>query len=98
LKPVLDDPAAAVNEAAFSWYPKEGWLGVAMRTDRWRFVEWTKSGETPIRELYDMNADPQNDRNIADRSEHAALCESLGRQLRERFPVQEYQPPPTVKK
>src|SRR6185503_9787165 len=54
LKPVLDDPAATVNDAAFSWYPKEGWLGVAMRLDKWRFVEWTKPGQPPVRELYNM--------------------------------------------
>jgi iduronate 2-sulfatase len=98
LKPVLDDPTATVNDAAFSWYPKEGWLGVAMRTDAWRYVEWTKPGEQPIRELYDMTRDPQNDENIAGRPEHAALCDSLSKRLRERFPVQEYQPPPVVKK
>jgi arylsulfatase A-like enzyme len=98
LKPVLDDPAAAVNEAAFSWYPKEGRLGVAMRTDAWRYVEWTIPGEPPIRELYDMTCDPQNDESLADRAEHAALCDSLSKQLRRRFPVQTYEPPPTVKK
>jgi iduronate 2-sulfatase len=61
LKPVLDNPAAVVNEAAFSWYPKEGWLGVAMRTDQWRFIEWTKPGKQTVRELYDMARDPHND-------------------------------------
>ena len=73
LKPVLENPAATVNDAAFSWYPKEGWLGVAMRTDQWRFVEWTKPGQQPVRELYDMARDPQNDLNIADKPEHAKL-------------------------
>lgn len=98
LKPVLEDPAAHVNEAAFSWYPKEGWLGVAMRTDAWRFVEWTKPGQEPVRELYDMTRDPQNDVNIAGQPVHAKLLASLSRRLRERFPVQEFKPPPAAKK
>jgi iduronate 2-sulfatase len=98
LKPVLENPAAVVNDAAFSWYPKDGWLGVAMRTDRWRFIEWTKPGQQPVRELYDMARDPQNDRNLADKPEHAKLLDSLSKRLRERFPVQEFKPPPARKK
>lgn len=94
LKPVLDNPGAVVNDAAFSWYPKEGWLGVAMRTDRWRFIEWTKPGQQPVRELYDMARDPHNDVNLAGQLEHAALLDSLSKRLRERFPVQEFKPPP----
>jgi iduronate 2-sulfatase len=94
LKPVLENPAATVNDAAFSWYPKDGRLGIAMRTDRWRFVEWTKRGQEPVRELYDMIRDPQNDVNLAGHPEKAADLEALSRQLRERFPVQEFKPPP----
>jgi hypothetical protein len=62
----------------------------------WRFI-WTKPGQQPVRELYDMARDPQNDRNIADQPEYAKLRDSLSKQLRERFPVQEFQPPPAGK-
>lgn len=96
LKAVLED-AAAVNDAAFSWYPKEGWLGVAMRTDKWRYIEWTKPGQAPVRELYDMARDPQNDVSVAGQPEHAKLLDSLSKRLRERFPVQEFKPPPPRK-
>ncbi len=88
LRPVLDDPNAMVNEAAFSWYPKSGYLGVTMRTDRWRFVEWAKPGAPPVHELYDQAADPQNDVNVAGKAEHAALVQSLSEQLRAKFPVE----------
>lgn len=94
LRPVLDDPAAVVNDAAFSWYPKAGWLGVAMRTDKWRFVEWTKPGEQPARELYNMVNDPQCDLNVADKPEHEKMLQTLSNRLRERFPVQEFKEPP----
>ncbi len=94
LKPVLDDPSAQVNDAAFSWYPKSGWLGVAMRTDKWRYVEWTKPGEEPQRELYNMAQDPQNNRNLAGGPEHAQTITTLSKRLREKFPVQVFVPVP----
>lgn len=93
LKPVLDDPKVVVDDAAFSWYPKEGWLGVAMRMDKWRYVEWTKPGEETQRELYNMVHDPQNDLNVADKPEHAQLLEVFSKRLREKFPVQEFKEP-----
>lgn len=96
LKPVLDDPTAKVNDAAFSWYPKEGWLGVTMRTEKWRFVEWTKAGQEPVRELYNMELDPQNNVNVANNPEQNGSLEALSRRLRERFPEQEFVPPPTA--
>ncbi|MHB8898574.1 MAG: sulfatase [Thermoguttaceae bacterium] len=94
LKPVLQDPIATVNDGAFSWYPKGGYLGVAMRTDRWRFVEWTKKGAEPVWELYDSLADPQNNLNLAiEPGRHDQLV-ALSAQLRARFPVQNIQSPP----
>lgn len=97
LKPILDDPNAKVNDAAFSWYPKgQGYLGVAMRTDKWRYVEWTKPGAETQRELYNMVNDPQNNQNVADQPEHAKVIEALGKRLREKFPVQEFVPPPAA--
>lgn len=41
---ILDNPALGGDGTAFSWYPKGGYLGVAMRTPRWRFVRWVKPG------------------------------------------------------
>jgi iduronate 2-sulfatase len=93
LRAVLDDPGAAVNDAAFSWYPKSGHLGVAMRTDQWRYVEWTKPGAPTERELYDMVRDPQNDVNVAANPEHEKVIALLSRQLREKFPVQDFKDP-----
>ena len=39
--------------------PRAATSGVAMRTDKWRFVEWTKTGEPPVWELYDSAAIPR---------------------------------------
>jgi hypothetical protein len=69
-----------------------------MRTDAWRYVEWTKTGEQSVHELYDMARDPQNDINLAARSEYGTVCESLHQRLRKQFPVQQFHPPPAGKK
>ena len=95
LKPVLDDPNAKVNDAAFSWYPKgAGYLGVAMRTNKWRYVEWTKPGAETVRELYNMLQDPQNNQNVAAKPEHEKVNQALGKSMREKFQVQEFKAPP----
>ena len=48
LKPILDDTSAQVKDAAFSQFPRrhEGreHMGYAMRTDRYRYVEWLDRG------------------------------------------------------
>ncbi len=66
--------------------PKSGYLGVAMRTQQRRYVEWTKLGETPVSELYDVVNDPQNDFNLAGKPEHAETIAALSKQLRKSFP------------
>lgn len=94
LKPVIEDPNAKVNDAAFSWYPKgQGYLGVSMRTERWRYTEWTKAGTETVRELYSTESDPQNNQNVAAKPEHEKVIEALSKRLRERFPVQDFKQP-----
>ncbi len=84
---LLDDPNAPWDKAAFSEYPKGGNRGVAMRTDRYRYIEWRdKKGELVARELYDHEADPQENQNVADRPENAALCEQLAAQMKAAVP------------
>ena len=65
--PVLRDPAARVREHAFHAFPKEK-LGRAIRTDRYRLVEWKKpsaADDTAELELYDYRLDPNESKNIA---------------------------------
>lgn len=80
---LLDDPKAPWDkQAAFSEYPKGGNKGVAMRTDRYRYVEWRdKKGALVALELYDHATDPQENQNIAGRPENVALLEQLAGQL-----------------
>lgn len=85
-KPLLDDPKGAIKDSGCSWYPKGGYLGVAMRTERWRFVEWRKSGQTSVFELYDHQADAAENQNVAGRSENAETVRQLSDRLQQRFP------------
>lgn len=82
-KPLLDDPQRPWKTAAFSQYPrsqKGGLMGYSMRTDRYRFTVWVaKNDHTKVDaiELYDHQTDPQENQNIAERHENAALVEQL---------------------
>lgn len=64
---VLKDPNARVRDHAFHCYPKEK-LGRAIRTERYRLVEWKKPGApaaTAQIELYDYESDPLETKNLA---------------------------------
>lgn len=67
LAPVLRDPAVRVRDHAFHAYPHAR-LGRAIRTERYRFVEWKNVDEPDAAaalELYDYQTDPLERRNLA---------------------------------
>jgi xylan 1,4-beta-xylosidase len=67
LVPVLKEPGARVRDHAYHAYPKSK-LGRAIRTERYRLVEWREVGkgfETAEYELYDYVSDPLETRNHA---------------------------------
>jgi arylsulfatase A-like enzyme len=92
LKPLLDASAAKVKDAAFSQFPRQhegrDHMGYAMRTDRYRYVEWldAKSGAITSRELYDHTNDATENENIAARAGHAALLAQLNAQMWQTLP------------
>lgn len=66
--PALRDPSVQVDNVAIHVYPRGERLGRAVRTERYRLVEWKKPGdpaESAILELYDYEKDPDETRNIA---------------------------------
>ena len=65
LVPVLKNPSARVRDHAYHAYPK-GKLGRAIRTDRYRLVEWKGSDGPAEYELYDYEEDPNEARNLAE--------------------------------
>ena len=67
LVPVLKDPQARVRDHAYHAYPKAK-MGRAIRTERYRLVEWKKPGapaESAELELYDYEIDPLETKNLA---------------------------------
>ncbi len=67
LVPVLKNPKARVRDHAFHAYPRRK-LGRAIRTERYRLVEWknhAKPDEAAEYELYDYQADPHETQNHA---------------------------------
>jgi iduronate 2-sulfatase len=67
LVPVLRDPTLRVRDHAYHAFPK-GKLGRAIRTERYRFVEWNNPGDPADQaelELYDYQTDPFESVNLA---------------------------------
>ncbi len=68
LVPVLKNPELRIRDHAYHAYPHGGYIGRAIRTERYRMVEW-KNWENPsdvIYELYDYEKYPLETKNIAD--------------------------------
>jgi iduronate 2-sulfatase len=77
LTPLLDRPDRPWKPAVFSQYPRDfkdnrhkkhgDIMGYAVRTDRYRYVQWQewKTGKIVARELYDLDADSDEMNNIA---------------------------------
>lgn len=68
LVPVLKDPKKRVSDHAYHAFPRDRGLGRAIRTERYRLVEWKRPGEaaaTADLELYDYETDPHETQNLA---------------------------------
>lgn len=68
LVPVLRDPAVRLRDHAYHVFPRGDRMGRAIRTERYRLIEWKRPGEPADRaiiELYDYEKDPLEYRNLA---------------------------------
>jgi iduronate 2-sulfatase len=65
----LKSPATKTKDAVYHVFPRDGGLlGRAVRTPRYRLVEWKKFGapaESAVCELYDYERDPLETKNLA---------------------------------
>ena len=106
LKPLLNDTDAVVKQAAYSQFllgrfgPKESRkherMGYAIRTDRYRYVEWyhwnkrTKSKDDFIaRELFDHANDPGENNNIANNPANSELVAHMHSELGKGFDLKD---------
>ncbi|MCA8999384.1 MAG: sulfatase [Planctomycetaceae bacterium] len=84
LVPILKDPQATVRNHASHCFPRAGRLGRAVRTERYRLVEWKpwKGDADKIEyELYDYDRDPLETKNWA--SERPEIVQKLAAILAE---------------
>ena len=68
LTPVLKRPSKRIREYAYHAYNKRSHLGRAIRTERYRLVEWIphdSSENETVYELYDYKEDPLETKNLA---------------------------------
>lgn len=87
LVPNLTDPKRTGDQIALSQYARfaEQYIGHAIRTNRFRWVEWSdsKSGMLVHTELYDHESDPDERWNRASSPAYAARIDDLRRRLQQ---------------
>jgi uncharacterized sulfatase len=79
-RPLLEHPESAGKRSAFTLVTRgPGNYGQAVRTERWRYIQWSDGHA----ELYDELHDPQEIRNLADDPERAVVIAEHRRRLQQ---------------
>ncbi len=82
LVPVINDTATVIKDATYSRYMS----GDSVRSENYLYTEWTNDeGGFVSRMLYDHEADPGENRNIAELPENNAVVSRLSKMLHERI-------------
>lgn len=76
LVPLIQDPSLQSRRGAFSQWLRKGWDGRSIRTDRYRFTEWTRLNNK-VYELYDHEDDPLETVNQASNPYYASVLPVL---------------------
>ena len=82
-RPVLEAPERPWKTAAFSESRREGYHGRTIRTDEYRYTEWSPlDGEGAVlREYYHLGADPGEFANLAADPARAAVVKAASLRL-----------------
>lgn len=92
LIPLIQNPNKPLKSAAFSQYPRQkNIMGYTMRTDQYRYTEWTKFSYAPAYkpdwsdlagvELYDHFKDSEENYNRANDKTYASIRQELSKML-----------------
>jgi uncharacterized sulfatase len=75
LRPLLDDPNAQWDKAAYTQVTRGKGMGRTVRTERYRYTEWSE-GKAGV-QLFDYEKDPAELTNLAGRPEYAEIQKQL---------------------
>ena len=78
LVPILRDSKEPGKEVAYTVVTRGPDLGKAIRTKRWRYTKWPKDEE-----LYDLKADPFEDRNLSKSTDHSNTLKQMRKHLKQ---------------
>lgn len=78
LVPILDDPENEIHDAAYSVVCRPGMVAQAVRYKNWRYAEWGIETEA---ELYDLDKDPDEYRNLASNPEYEQVVQHLSKMM-----------------
>lgn len=91
LLPIVEGSETRVKEAALSQYPRGSKMGYALRSDRYRYVEWRQGdykkskdyiqGPVLATELYDYETDPLETKNLANDPNYSETVKALKAKL-----------------
>ncbi len=88
VKDLLADPAVPHDRPAFTQVHHPNAVGHAVRTERWRYVEWDQGKQGM--QLYDHEADPHELKNLAEDPKYAGTVEEMRRLVRKNWPADSF--------
>jgi arylsulfatase A-like enzyme len=92
LKPLLNDPRAEWDRAAYTQVMRDTFHGYSVRTEGWRYTEWDNGKEGA--ELYDESKDPGELVNVVKNPEHAKTIAKLRALIDKNWPGRMTAPKP----
>jgi arylsulfatase A-like enzyme len=85
LAPLLADPQKEWKHPAYTVAGPGRVAGAAVRTERWRYAEWDGGKAGAV--LFDHEADPHEQKNLADDKKHAEVRDELSALLKKVVPA-----------